>query len=135
VALATNDADVGDAVTGCGLICPDDVEVDAPLAAQVKGRIDQICASPDGCHSGGAPMSLSAGHEFDAMIGVPSTEAPGMLRVAPFDPLRSYVYIKLWCDGGIADGGCMPLGQTRTRSAAQLAQLFHDWIEAGAPTR
>jgi hypothetical protein len=80
-------------------------------------------------------MSLSAGHEFDSMIDVLSTEAPGMLRVAPFDPLKSYVYIKLWCDGGIADGGCMPLGQVRTPAAAQLAQLFHDWIEAGAPAR
>jgi hypothetical protein len=94
--VATNDADVGDAAAGCGLICQDDVEVDAALAVLVKGRVDQICASPDSCHSGGAPMSLSAGHEFDAMIGVLSTEAPGMLRVAPFDPLTSYVYIKCW---------------------------------------
>jgi hypothetical protein len=103
----------------------------APLALRVRGKIDQICANADGCHGQGAGgMGLSGGAEFDAMINVPSTERPPMLRVKPGDPLQSYVYLKLWCDGGI-DGGCMPLS---SGSSAALAQLFHDWIEAGAPT-
>ncbi len=126
---ATSDA--SDEGLGCGFCADDDARPDGPLVLQVKGRIDQICANADGCHgSGQAGLGLSAGDEFAPMIGMRSTERPDMLRVKPGDPLQSYVYLKLWCDGGI-DGGCMPLGQTPSPS---LAQLFHDWIEAGAPT-
>jgi hypothetical protein len=113
------------------LFCSDATD-DAPLQVQVKGKIDQICSNADGCHGqGAAGMSLLVGTEFDAMIGVPSSERPPMLRVKPGDPLQSYVFLKLWCDGGI-DGGCMPLS---TGPSPALAQLFHDWIEAGAPTQ
>ena len=106
---------------------------DAPLGVQVKGQIDQICANVDGCHGQGAGgMGLTPGHEFDQMIDVTSTENPPMKRVLPFFPEQSYVYVKLACDGGIPDGGCMPLS---TGFNPHLAQLFHDWIEAGAPTQ
>jgi hypothetical protein len=55
-----------------------------------------------------------------------------MKRVLPGDPAQSYVFIKLSCDGGIPDGfSCMPPGAPEPR----LARLFHDWIEAGAPTQ
>jgi hypothetical protein len=119
--------------SGCLFFCPDDAPTDAPLAVLVRGRIDQTCFnSAEGCHGGGAPMALSPGHEFDTMIDVRSTELPALLRVAPGDPLHSYVYLKVWCDGGLApDSSCMPLGQTPSPT---LAQLFYDWIEAGAPT-
>lgn len=114
------------------LLCTDaEGADDAGLAVQVKGKIDQICANVDGCHGDGAGgMGLTPGHEFDTMIDVVSTENPPMKRVLPFDPAQSYVYLKLACDGGI-DGGCMPLS---TGYDPQLAKLFHDWIEAGAPT-
>jgi hypothetical protein len=120
-------------VTNC-LTCGQDAAFpgDASTAELVKVKIDQICANPDGCHGIGAGnMGLSPGHEFDTMIDVTSWENPPMKRVLPFDPLESYVYLKLWCDGGI-DGGCMPLS---TGPSPELAQLFHDWIEAGAPTQ
>jgi hypothetical protein len=77
-------------------------------------------------------MALTPGHEFDSMIDVTSTENPPMKRVLPGDPAQSYVFIKLSCDGGIPDGfSCMPPGAPEPR----LARLFHDWIEAGAPTQ
>jgi hypothetical protein len=121
--------DAGEEASEC-LFCSDASD-DAPLSVQVKGKIDQICSNVDGCHGDGAGgMGLSPGNEFGPMINVTSTENPPMKRVVPGDPLQSYVFIKLWCDGGIPDGGCMPLGSP----SPQLAQLFHDWIEAGAPT-
>jgi hypothetical protein len=124
--------DAGEERVDC-LFCSDATD-DAPLGVQVKGKIDQICANPDGCHGmSEGHMGLSAGAEFDAMINVPSFENPPMLRVLPGDPLQSYVFIKLWCDGGIPDGeACMPFGSAPD---PKLAQLFHDWIEAGAPTQ
>jgi hypothetical protein len=122
--------DAGDGGTAC-LFCSDATD-DATLTVRVKGKIDQICANVDGCHGGGAPMGLSpGGGEFDAMVNVTSSENPPMKRVLPGDPEHSYVYLKLWCDGGI-DGGCMPLS---TGPDPTLARLFHDWIEAGAPTQ
>jgi hypothetical protein len=126
------DASEADLGMSCGLFCSDDAPTDVPLAVLVRGRIDQTCFnSAEGCHGGGAPMALSPGHEFDEMIDARSTELPALWRVAPGDPLRSYVYLKVWCDGGIApDSSCMPRGQT---PSPPLAQLFHDWIEAGAP--
>jgi len=115
------------------LFCSDASAIDdAPLAVQVKGAIDQICANPEGCHGSGAGgMGLSPGYEFDSMINVQSTENPPMLRVFPGAPAQSYVYLKLACDGDIPEGGCMPLGSPDPA----LARLFHDWIEAGAPTQ
>ena len=45
--------DAGDA--GLCLLCSSDAETDdAGLAAQVKGKIDQIRANVDGCHGDGA---------------------------------------------------------------------------------
>ena len=55
-----------------------------------------------------------------------------MKRVLPGDPANSYVYLKLACRGGIV-GQCMPL--TNPGGRPDLAKLFHDWIEAGAPTK
>ncbi len=117
---------------GAACLFCSDASDDQSLALQVKGRIDQICASTDGCHGSGAGgMGLSLGNELAPMINVVSTEEPPMLRVAPGDPAHSYVYLKLACEGGI-DGGCMPAGSPPEPA---LAKLFHDWIEAGAPTQ
>jgi hypothetical protein len=114
---------------GC-LFCGGDAAIDAPLPDLVQGKIDQICANPDGCHGANAGgLVLSPGYEFKPLIDVPAYERPELFRVKPGDPLQSYVYLKLWCDGGI-DGGCMPLS---SGANPDLAKLFHDWIEAGAP--
>jgi hypothetical protein len=126
---ATSDGgdDASDAGVGC-LLCSDATD-DQPLALQVKGKIDQICSNTDGCHGQGqAGMTLGVGNEFAPMINVPSTEVPTLMRVLPGDPAQSYVYRKLACEGGI-DGSCMP----GSIPDPHIAQLFHDWIEAGAP--
>ena len=121
---------VNDAGVGC-LFCFDGTD-DAPVEVQVKGKIGQICANPDGCHGAGAGgMGLSV-DPFGAMINVTSTENPPMKRVLPGDPAQSYVFIKLACEGGIVEGGCMPPSSGPTDP--HLVELFHDWIEAGAPT-
>jgi hypothetical protein len=127
---ATSDGggdDASDAGPGC-LFCSDATD-NQPLSVQVKGKIDQICSNTDGCHGSGAGnMSLSLGSEFAPLIDVPSSEMPTLMRVKPGDPADSYVYRKLACEGGI-EGNCMP----GSMPDPHIAQLFHDWIEAGAP--
>ena len=81
------------------------------------------------CHAlGESGTYLKLGMDGD-LVGVPSTERPSLSRVAPGDPRRSYLYLKVLGDGGI-DGGRMPLdGPFDPRLAPFVAR----WIEAGAP--
>jgi hypothetical protein len=130
----SSDASASDDGGGCNLaFCPTDATSDVPLELQVKGVIDHICDNAE-CHglggSGVAFLAFTAGNEFTDIINVPSTERPSMLRVKPGDPDNSYVFHKLNCDGFIIDA-CMPLG---IQGPSAFAQMFHDWIEAGAPT-
>ncbi len=122
--------DAGEAGSGC-LLCSGDAGFDAGLALRVRGTLDQVCGSADGCHGAGAGnLGILIGSEFTNLIGVASSEVPSLKRVAPGDPEHSYVYMKLSCASGIV-GACMPLGNP----SAATAQLFHDWIAAGAPTQ
>ena len=117
---------------GLCLTCTSDVSIDAPPLVRVRGEIDQVCSNADGCHGSGAGnMGLTPGNEFAAMINVASSEMPSLKRVLPGDPEHSYVYMKVACEGGI-DGQCMPLS---SGFDPRIKQMFHDWIEAGAPTQ
>jgi hypothetical protein len=128
--VADASVDASDAAFPC-LVCGDATD-DLPLAVAVQAEIDRVCSEADNCHGSGAGgMGLSPGREFGSMIDVVSYENPPMLRVLPGDPENSYVYLKVACEGGIV-GDCMPNYATHS---ATLAKLFHDWIEAGAPTQ
>jgi hypothetical protein len=117
---------------GFCLTCASDVSIDSPPLVRVRGEIDQVCSNADGCHGSGAGnMGLTPGNEFQAMINVASSEMPSLKRVLPGDPEHSYVYMKVACEGGI-DGQCMPLS---SGFDPRIKQMFHDWIEAGAPTQ
>jgi hypothetical protein len=84
------------------------------------------------CHIGAtAPegLMLDAAHSYNLLVGVPSTEVPSILRVAPGDPTNSYIIQKL--EGHAAVGGQMPLGETPL-PAATIA-FIAQWITDGAP--
>ena len=123
--------DAGSTDGGSCLICQEASFPDVPVALLVQDTLDQICGAADGCHgtSCGQRFPIHEGVEFDAMINVTSYENPPMKRVLPGQPLESYVYLKLRCEGGIV-GACMPLSSGFDPS---IARIFHDWIEAGAP--
>jgi hypothetical protein len=122
----SNDAGTGGGA--CTFSCLEASTSGLPLSRQVRIIIGS-CAGAD-CHNMGAGgLQLSPGSEFGAIVGVPSVERPELLRVRPGDPLRSYVYLKVACDGGTT-GSCMPPGG----ASPGVAQTFYDWIEAGAPT-
>jgi hypothetical protein len=53
---------------------------------------------------------------------------PDWVRVAPGDPLRSYLYAKVPRDAAI-EGSRMPAGAYEP----EVDELVHAWIEAGAP--
>jgi len=99
-----------------------------PLGTRMKSMLGG-CDGAEACHSAGSGgLVITGGKELVNLVGVPSTERPELLRVAPGDPAASYLWLKLHGDGGI-DGSPMPSGNPDPRRAA----LAWDWIEAGAP--
>ncbi len=89
-----------------------------------------ICSK---CHIGGsAPegLQLDAAHSYNLLVGVPSAEQPGLLRVKPSDPDSSYMVHKIEGLPGIT-GGQMPLGETPLPQAT--IDAIRQWITNGAP--
>lgn len=85
------------------------------------------------CHIGaGAPvgLQLDAQNAFSKLVGVPSVEKSGVLRVAPGNPSQSYLIQKLEGAPGIV-GGRMPLGGPFLPQAT--IDVIAQWISNGAP--
>jgi hypothetical protein len=100
--------------------------------AEVQTQVFSPRCAVSGCHTGPtAPfgLDLSAGQSFGNTVGVASEEQSGFLRVEPFDPADSYLYMKLVDDPRIS-GDPMPLSGGAL-SAGQLA-LVESWITQGA---
>jgi len=103
-----------------------------PLSADF-GAIQQHVFTPicSVCHAGGAApqgLRLDAANSYAMLVGVASTESPGVLRVAPGDPDHSYLIQKL--EGHAAVGARMPLGGPYLD--ADTMALLRQWIANGA---
>jgi hypothetical protein len=106
---------------------------DTPLTADFQSIQDNIftpiCVR---CHSGaGAPegLQLDAGHSYALLVGVASTEAPGLARVQPNDPDSSYLVQKLEGSAGIV-GQRMPFGGPYLPQST--IDVVRQWITNGA---
>jgi hypothetical protein len=87
-----------------------------------------ICTA---CHVGAnAPqgLRLDAANSYGALVGVASSEQPGLLRVKPGDAAASYLVQKL--EGSAAVGARMPLGQPALPDSTIL--VIREWIASGA---
>ena len=105
-------------------------EITADLASIEANVFTPICSK---CHIGaGAPegLQLDAAHAYDFLVGVPSAEEPGLLRVNPGNPDSSYMLMKIEGAPGI-EGSQMPLGETPLPAATIAA--IRQWIANGAP--
>jgi hypothetical protein len=106
---------------GGGALTPD-------LASIQANVFTPICTQ---CHVGAnAPqgMRLDAANSYGALVGVASSEQPGVLRVKPGDAAASYLIQKL--EGTAAVGARMPLGQPALPGSTIL--VIRDWITNGA---
>jgi len=105
---------------------------DASIGMRVSLVFGGTCQGLSGeqsCHAQGqAHLHLILGDGGD-VVDVPSSERPDLLRVQPFEPTMSYLYLKLVGDGGI-EGGRMPLDEAYD---PRYQALIGAWIEAGAP--
>lgn len=84
------------------------------------------------CHgngAGGLTLSATPATSYASLVGVPSSDAASILRVAPGSAASSYLVMKL--EGNQVSGARMPIGGAPL-SAADL-KAIKDWINAGAP--
>jgi methionine-rich copper-binding protein CopC len=105
-----------------------------PLSADFQSIQDNvftpICTR---CHIGAnAPegLQLDQAHSYALLVGVPSAEVPGVLRVKPGDPTDSYLIQKLQGSSGIV-GVQMPFGGPYLPQTA--IAFIQQWITTGAP--
>ncbi len=93
--------------------------------SQIQPVFDD-CAT---CHgeSGPAGLDLRAGEAYDNLVGVVSTTNSSRLRVDPFNPDTSALFLAVTCDSPDGPGFRMP-GTTPEERA-----LIRDWIAQGAP--
>jgi mono/diheme cytochrome c family protein len=107
------------------------IQRDIFQAGDSAGRVS--CAT---CHNpaGGAfrQVGLDLGSEgaYNSLVGVPSVQRPGVLRVAPGDPDNSYLMHKIEGRPGIT-GLRMPRNPP-FMTDGQI-RIIRRWIEIGAP--
>ena len=72
---------------------------------------------------------------YGQLVGVtatnPAAQAPGLLRVVPGDPERSFLVRKL--EGSLAAGEGEPMPRVGMTLSPALLDLVRRWIAAGAP--
>jgi hypothetical protein len=103
---------------------------DAGVAILARYALRSCAGGPESfCHASGA-AGLVLPSDGGNLVNVRSSERPDLFRVAPGDPPRSYLYLKVVGDGGI-EGGRMP--PTSGAPDEKLRALLERWIEAGAP--
>jgi hypothetical protein len=104
---------------------------DAGIAPRARALLGRCAGGPEsGCHVANAGgMRLPDDPSATNLIDVPSTQRPELPRVAPGDPWRSYLFLKVLGDGGI-DGAPMP---PSSAPDPRIPAVVYAWIEAGAP--
>jgi len=105
---------------------------DVPLAATLSSIqanvFDPFCVV---CHAGAAAplgLRLDESNSFTNLVGVPSRQNGGLLRVEPGGPGRSYLIMKI--EGTASEGDRMPLGGPPLPQAT--IDVVRQWISDGA---
>ena len=101
---------------------------------QIQTQIFTPTCAKSGCHSRDTAqegMVLEAGQAYSQIVGRQAQENPGLSRITPGDPERSYLLKKIRGDSDIS-GARMPQDGPPYLSPAQIDGIAA-WIKAGAP--
>lgn len=105
-----------------------------PELASIQSNVFTPSCATSGCHVGAtAPLGLrlDATSSHSLLVGVPSAQAPTVLRVSAGNPDDSYLIQKL--EGTAAFGGRMPLTGPPFLDQATV-DVIRQWISDGAPS-
>lgn len=97
----------------------------------VAGRIACVTCHTTVGRTPAAGLSLEPSVAYDRLVNVPSTQKPGLLRVAPGDPENSYLLHKIDGRSGII-GRRMPFSGPPYLTDGQIL-ILRRWIQRGAP--
>lgn len=98
--------------------------------ADSSGRPACIQCHTDQGRNPPAGMVLIEGRAYDFLVGRPSLNKPGAIRVIPGDPDNSYLVQKLEGAAGIV-GQRMPISGGRYLTPGQIS-VIRRWIQLGA---
>lgn len=113
------------------LNCEHDVdEPGFPKVLTIDVVQDRVFVSCSPCHIGQtfANLNLSSGQSFDNIVNVPSLQKPDIMRIQPYQPDNSYLYMKVVGTEGI-DGDSMPAGGQLSNDQVDI---LRQWIVEGA---
>ena len=131
-ALALGTGCVGSGV-GVPFVDPEEQGTAPRSFEEIQLRIfDGICAPA--CHSGpGAAkgLNLESGRSLASLVGVTSSEQPGMVRVAPGRASESYLIVKLDPSDSRRVGNRMPRSGPPFLFPPEI-RAIRAWIDAGA---
>lgn len=130
IAIAVTLATIGPARAGIGAAGCDDLDAIAEtpgvdFQSAIQPTFDSNCT---GCHGefGPADLDLRSGESYDNLVGVISTTNSSRLRVEPFSPETSALFLAVNCDSPGGPGFRMPGTDQQQRA------LIRDWIAQGA---
>jgi hypothetical protein len=107
------------------------IQRDIFQASDSAGRLScATCHNPNGGAFRQVGLDLASEGAYNSLVGVPSTQRPEVLRVAPGDPHNSYLMHKIEGRPGIT-GLRMP--RTPPYMTDGQIRIIRRWIEIGAP--
>jgi mono/diheme cytochrome c family protein len=101
-----------------------------PVFSSIQSKVLTPTCATASCHSGanpGASLNLEAANSYTMLVGIMSTQEPGLQRVEQGDPNSSYLIMKL---SGTADTGTV-MPPSGGLDAADI-DFIRQWILAGA---
>lgn len=114
----------------CGIYTAGGPTPVSTFAATIQPIFDGNCI---GCHGVSGGLTLTSAVSYANLVNHPSIEVPTVNRIAPNDPLHSYLFLKI--NGTQASvkgsGSQMPLGGPPL-SASDITTI-QNWINSGAP--
>jgi len=101
-----------------------------PVFSEIQAAVFTPTCATANCHSGANPpasLNLEAANSHAMLVGMPSSQDPGIQRVAPGNPNLSYLVQKL--EGTAASGGQMPPSGALDQADIDV---IRQWITDGA---
>ncbi len=115
--------------TGLDEYDPAGFQMSATLSSIQENIFTPLCTQ---CHTGPAApagLALDSAVAYQSLVGVPSSEAPTLMRVNPYKPDSSFVMWKVEDRPGFV-GSRMPLGLPKL--ANEQTAIIRGWIVGGA---
>jgi hypothetical protein len=124
---------IGALSVGCGAGLPSLPPEGAPVS-YVAHLEPYVLARCESCHTADDPKAglvLEPGVGRGNMLGVGSTQRPDMVLVAPGEPERSYLWLKVDHRAPTGDGMPRTLFGSKRLPEGEV-ELYRRWIEGGA---